>query len=1048
MVQVTENWIGKDFLDSFSFTYWGKVTDSLAKDSQGNPIEKTVKITENYLDLNRNNIIDNDPTKADSDTSVIESRYYAYYITGGKLVLERFEGTKDSLFRVSVEERSTVIYNNRAAQKTEYKDPEGQTVISVTYTWKQQGDKDGNNKNFIYTVTETYTPELDGVQGFLLSAEYTRRMTKEETSQYLKGVDVLGAATITETYEADTKTSIRITYRIKGAPQDVRSYLAANNNTLITVSRIWEGDFDLSKDPITIVYTYKLIEDRKLITYTDTFIGKVFDTRQKSYYASVSGVNDGKLVLVTENWSAKDFMESVSYAYWAERDTINGRKTVKVVQEHEAGLTTPTLIKYIYYDRIQKNGVTKLGQFVENRIPYGDSDFIESVQVIYRSAEYVYTKDGRDESVRKAVTIIDIYEGQFSAGSGLTGAFITSTQWDYFVIDEGKVKSATLYFDGSVSEPVSLQYKYKEVGERQGKQRLITVIDNYENGLKISTYKIWKNVEEVKDPLSANGAPQGTRVVTYREEYEPFGESGSADLLVSVERSWKNFDAGLRSIVTYSELYEYGDQNTGIKTIIQRSYKDFQSRNKPITIIDIYDPDIGTVQYTTQAIYYDTVQISSGEWKMVKVVENWLITGGRAYKQSMQYIYRKEEDVIIDPAANTTGKRLALIIETYEGDFSSESGYFLSQIEKDYAILVNGVARRVSAYYDPTLPDMPTSVQVKYRRWNTLRMESVVETYEAGTMVSMQLTWKRVEDNQPDPIHPGTFQGKKVVTRIETWEFGTMVSFQDTWKNKETLEFALPHRTRIDSKYVIVTYTVTRPFGSEEVNPIIERTYNKLEQHDGKPRLVTYIETYEMGFYNAPMTLKKVYYDTKNPGEITANESKLVRVIETYEYGVYGMKKNSDGRFAIDTSDASRATSIQYIYWDKRVTYDSNGTKRIVKVIENINDLEGAMVRDNVQYIYYKNESVSEGKSRVIQVIENHIYFTATESVLDVIQFVHKESIDGKSVTVVRNAYSSGGADGQVYIDSIQHNYSKLEEYRDDQGNTKKRFIQVTENYF
>ncbi|MEK6732977.1 MAG: cysteine peptidase family C39 domain-containing protein, partial [Candidatus Omnitrophota bacterium] len=285
MVQVTENWIGKDFLDSFSFTYWGKVTDSLAKDSQGNPIEKTVKITENYLDLNRNNIIDNDPTKADSDTSVIESRYYAYYITGGKLVLERFEGTKDSLFRVSVEERSTVIYNNRAAQKTEYKDPEGAITISTTYTWKEvlRVNINGRETNLVFTITDTYAQDTD----LLLTKEFTRRMLTEEAN-YPRGA--IGAVTITETHEAGMKTSVRMTYRIQGAPSEVSSSLAANEKTIITVTKVWEGDVNkdvslvLRDEPTSINYTYKIIEgegtNRKLVTYTDTFIGTVFDTRQ------------------------------------------------------------------------------------------------------------------------------------------------------------------------------------------------------------------------------------------------------------------------------------------------------------------------------------------------------------------------------------------------------------------------------------------------------------------------------------------------------------------------------------------------------------------------------------------------------------------------------------------------------------------------------------------------------------------------------------------------------------------------------------------------
>jgi len=51
-VQVTENYIGSDagILDSFSYSYWDNVTDSLVPGS--------LKVTENYIDINTNHVID------------------------------------------------------------------------------------------------------------------------------------------------------------------------------------------------------------------------------------------------------------------------------------------------------------------------------------------------------------------------------------------------------------------------------------------------------------------------------------------------------------------------------------------------------------------------------------------------------------------------------------------------------------------------------------------------------------------------------------------------------------------------------------------------------------------------------------------------------------------------------------------------------------------------------------------------------------------------------------------------------------------------------
>ncbi|MEK9148600.1 MAG: hypothetical protein AAB267_00985, partial [Candidatus Desantisbacteria bacterium] len=610
--------------------------------------------------------------------------------------------------------------------------------------------------------------------------------------------DAIGAVTITETYEADIKTSVKLTYKIQGVPKGLEKELNANNKTIITVTKIWEAGAEawpVNVNPTSIVYSYKLIEgkdkDRKLVTYTDTFIESILDSRQKSYYAEKT-IQSGevKFVQVVENIiksGDEEIVESFSYNYWQkDAETIYGSRLVKVQENYEYGTDSSVSTRYTYYEK--RDG--RLMQVAENRVSAQGRDFIESVQYsYYAKKDFVYTKDGKDDTRPRVVTVIETYEGSFSAG--IESAFLSSTQWEYTVVDNGRVKRATAYFDSALLDnPVSVQYNYKSKEERQTRETLITVIDSYENNILVSTNKIWKNAENAK-------------LITHREDYE--GDMAEA---VSEEISWKSFDKELGRVVTFSEFYEGGTKDKGgIKTLIQKAYKDSEIRGTLATMIETYEPNLGTDQKTLQVIYYRNVYTELGGERIAKVNETWTEFGKELYHMSEQYIYRMEDDVVVDPVTNKTEKRSVTIIETYEGDFNSPQGMFLSQIEKDYAVFYEGNVRKAAAYYDPSLTNTPSSIQFRYKRQDGseevgFRVSSVVETYEAGINTTTQFTWKNVDN-------------AKIVTHIESWELGVIVNEQLSWKIKEN----------INGQDTVVTYTESHPFGSSKIDPTIEKTY-------------------------------------------------------------------------------------------------------------------------------------------------------------------------------------------------------------------------------
>ncbi|PIP68582.1 MAG: hypothetical protein COW92_00475, partial [Candidatus Omnitrophica bacterium CG22_combo_CG10-13_8_21_14_all_43_16] len=162
-------------------------------------------------------------------------------------------------------------------------------------------------------------------------------------------------------------------------------------------------------------------------------------------------------------------------------------------------------------------------------------------------------------------------------------------------------------------------------------------------------------------------------------------------------------------------------------------------------------------------------------------------------------------------------------------------------------------------------------------------------------------------------------------------------------------------------------------------------------------------------------------------------KTKIVKVMENYDYGM------------------TNVSSIQYTYWDKRSTYDSGSQTRFVRVIENLTDINGVLILDNVQLIYNKVEDYKEGVGnsykagqRVVQVIESYTYYdTDGSSFLDSIQYVYKEVIDRNGqqrvATVIRNMSNMGG---RLYVDNVQYIYM------DKIASLGGRLVQVIESYY
>ncbi|PJC48257.1 MAG: hypothetical protein CO035_04445, partial [Candidatus Omnitrophica bacterium CG_4_9_14_0_2_um_filter_42_8] len=503
------------------------------------------------------------------------------------------------------------------------------------------------------------------------------------------------------------------------------------SNAMKTVQRIWKEKIEHVKNPTNG-------EDigSRIVTHIENYelgqkISDVYVWKNKENTRSGNSRLMTYTVMYELGISVPTSIQRTYYDklgdYVGETGSSNVPRIIKVVEDYEAGMTEAVSLKYIYYDKRKTNdGINRMVQVTENRLPFGGADFIESIQYAYREIkDSIYTKDGAS-SQRKMVTIIETYEGRFTPGQDMAGALVTGIQWEYSIADlaDKKIKKVTAYFEPGLAQPVSLQYTYKTTDIRAGETRLLTIVESYENNIFVSTQKIWKAVESVIDPIT--GVSQDSKVVTYRETYE-------FDMLVSVERSWRHFDAALK-MISYGEIYEgyigkddiknisgsYLASNSSlVRSSVQKIYKE-PYKGRLATIVETYELNL-TSPASIQKIYYDNVNTNQDGARIVKVIENWIQLGDKQYQQSMQYIYRKKDNVVIDPVTNETGEKYVTIIETYEGDFTESNGYVITQIQKDYSIvrfsrLTGPYVVRVSSYYDPGLTSMPTSIQFKFKR--------------------------------------------------------------------------------------------------------------------------------------------------------------------------------------------------------------------------------------------------------------------------------------------------------------------------------------------
>ncbi|MEK9150046.1 MAG: hypothetical protein AAB267_08390, partial [Candidatus Desantisbacteria bacterium] len=347
-----------------------------------------------------------------------------------------------------------------------------------------------------------------------------------------------------------------------------------------------------------------------------------------------------------------------------------------MVENYEFAITGPVSIQYIYIDKRNTESGERMVRVTENIISIGNANIMESVQFSYMKK----SDDGKWE------TWTETRMGDFNTND----TFVTQIQREYWDTKDGKTVKVSKIYEAGLNTPVSTQYYYKEIGERDGKKVILTVIETYEAGITqpISVQKIWKNIE--------NG-----RVVTHIENYE-------VDLTrpISIQLTWRVLENS--RIVTYTETYmgDLANLNTdkAIMTELQKSYRE----SKDVLVIETYEPLGGLKDpINTQKIHYEVIRTPAGKLRLARIIENYeyglanlptvqriyfdirktetggdsprlaqvvenmISLGGSIFTLSVQYIFRKMDDVyVLENGQQVVRQRLVAVIETYEGLFT------------------------------------------------------------------------------------------------------------------------------------------------------------------------------------------------------------------------------------------------------------------------------------------------------------------------------------------------------------------------------------------
>ncbi|MEK9148667.1 MAG: hypothetical protein AAB267_01330, partial [Candidatus Desantisbacteria bacterium] len=380
------------------------------------------------------------------------------------------------------------------------------------------------------------------------------------------------------------------------------------------------------------------------------------------------------------------------------------------------------------------------------------------------------------------------------------------------------------------------------------------------------------------------------------------------------------YDKDNSRLVTTIKIYELGITEPMTEKKVYYELKE----DKLVKVIETSEYGVLNAS-SKQYIYWDrrATHDSNGEERVVRVIENFETYEGELYRESVQYIYNKVENV------QGPVSRVIQAIETYTYYGTGRDDKVLDVIQYTHKEVSNNrIVTVLRNFYDAGDGAIYLdTVQHNYTKpddqdLSAKRVVQVSETY-FSTGVEGETTLDYVQYSHKEIV---TKDGKPTAVRVSRifYEINSQLYLE-----RYTESYKAMVESKLDGKKYETT--VIKNFIINNDTKIVDSVQYSYRKIDEKGRFVNYTETYVS--FNGDMyfeSYQKSYYSMETINYQAL--SKLVRVVENYTMleGVKDGIKESEQYVYYDVRDGKRVRVIEnYSYYG-----DINAPERTLSSVQ------------------------------------------------------------------------------------------------------------------
>ncbi|PJC48856.1 MAG: hypothetical protein CO035_01275, partial [Candidatus Omnitrophica bacterium CG_4_9_14_0_2_um_filter_42_8] len=952
-----------------------------------------------------------------------------------------------------------------------------------------------DSKNGLTTITRIYdVPDSDMATSVIYSYKIRNGNASQGESPVitvLKNYILVGGELYLETIQNTYSAMANTTKGDRRFVKVTQTYIDSNFNGILDKS-----DF---LDSLTYIYWDKIKNASGTEMFAQavesyvTIDGQKFIESLKYMYKEKRP--DSTLAAVTELYEGRFDIQDGAILISVQKQWTTVKKGDKVVTKVIEGYSPEMLDMPVSRQEIKKIIANRNGQ----DIIITEIKNYELNSGILTSTQYIYNKYGPNGNQGPIITVYETYEianfmtqrmevfKKIEGGKILTVSRIfenepaTSTQHTSETITykekfNNTFKIVTAIYDPfiSLTDPIATQKTYYDNAATTSQSkpyRVVKIVENYEFGISdpVLTQYVYfdnrvtqsgaKKVMVIENILNLAGSNfvESVQYVYHQAENSKltkvtetrmgdFDNQDSDTFTTQIQKEyWDNvngksvkvskvYEAGLDTPISTQYYYkEKGQRNgrdvaltvvesyeTGLDRPIsvQKTWKNIED-NHLAAYIENYEVDLAkpiSVQVTWKALENNRIVTSVASYYYDGILSN--LGADKGIMTELQKTYRESKNMSVTETYDmlvSTVKAISTQKTYYEIITTTEGKTRLARIIEnyDYGMTLPSIQRM---YYDmrktETGGDSLRVVQV---------VESLISLGGTPFTLSVQYVFHK-SDN--------VYVSQGVVTVIETYEglfsddLGADGKFTDAFLTQVQKDYSVIDNNRV--KRATSYYEI----GLLDTPINTQYSYREFSKADNK--VYIYIDTFEYGLSQAIST-QKTWRELDGQRIVTHSLN--------YEFGTliseqlsWKQAETINNTLTIvsytDTYESGLYTDRQRVY---RLVISGSNSYQTVN--ENYEPMFSASEPVYVQKIYFKFDTTSDGKYRLVKVIDLYEYPLASEiSSRQLIYFDERQLSDGskRPVQVVENFIMLGG---ESYLETVQYVYHKLENVITDLNN-------------